>query len=529
MERRQCMNIPLNIILDNLSEYNLVNYVEDSDNKNFNLVNLFPPKPRELPMNHLYVGRLSEILSATWRVPSICCIALRDRMQDDEETSARMKNLIVLNCNADLFDLFTSIQRVFFRIFDWVNRMNEHIIRNRTIQDVLVLSEPILGNFITISDSTLSLMAYTPDIECDCPTSRFLVEHGYHSEETIAMFQRNNMPEHWAKATDIYVNTSHVASPYDYVSKVVRYNNSYFSHVIMICNNNPPTKGLLELFRILVEHLMVCFERLWRDSNGPTHIYDSIIRNLIEDKDLSPEIIHTRAQYAGLPVKGRFRLFNVLPEGSVDTLMQRFGCDVLDHIPDAKVTLYNHGFIILLTLPSGKNERDQEVREYLEQMLEKYDAHCGMSDEFELLSDLKIAYEQSEIALQYGSLKTMLPFSSSALRGSLRFYSYESYYPCHLLCSSPENVRMAKRTRAFRALQTLQEYDDQHETNNLSLLYFYLINDRRATETAARLHMHRNNVIYRIGRIEELIDMDLDDSSVRFRLLLAYEMYSLSK
>ena len=523
------MNIPLNIILDNLGEYNLVNYVEEPDSRSFGLVNLFPTRERELPPEHLYVGKLSEVLTAEWRTQEICCIALRDRMQDDEETPERMKNLIVLNCNADLFDLFTGLQRVFFRIFNWINTMNEYIIQNRTIQDMLVLSEPILGNFITISDSTLSLVAYTPDIECDCPVSRFLVEHGYHSEETISLFQSNNMPEHWATATDIYVNDSHVASPYTYASKVVRYNNAYFSHVIMICNNNPPTKGVLELFRMLIDHLMVFFERLWRGNSGPTHTYDGIIRNLIEDRDLSPEIIQTRAQYAGLPSKARFRLFTVRPEGSTDTLMQRFGRDVLDHVPESKVTLYNHGFIILLADAPGRQDHVQSVREYLEQMLERYNAHCGMSDEFDSLLDLKIAYEQTEIALQYGSLKTMLPFSSSALRGSLRLHSYESYYPCHLLCSSPENVRMAQRTRAYRALKTLQEYDDQHATNNLALLYFYLTNDRRATETAARLHMHRNNVIYRISRIEEMIDMELSDSSVRFRLLLAYEMFSLGK
>ena len=199
------MNIPLSIILDELGEYNLVNYVEDPDDRSFDLVNLFPPRPRQLSKNHIYVGKLSEMLFASWREPEICCIALRDRLQDASETPERLKNMIVLNANADLFDLFTSTQRIFFHIFDWVNKMNEYIIQNRTLQDMLVLSEPVLGNFITISDSTLSLMAYTPHIDCDCPTSRFLVDHGYHSEETISMFQRNNMPERWAKATTTHI------------------------------------------------------------------------------------------------------------------------------------------------------------------------------------------------------------------------------------------------------------------------------------------------------------------------------------
>ena len=39
------------------------------------------------------------------------------------------------------------------------------------------------------------------------------------------------------------------------------------------------------------------------------------------------------------------------------------------------------------------------------------------------------------------------------------------------------------------------------------------------------MHMHRNNVIYRIGKICDMISMDLDQCGVRFRLLMAYEIY----
>lgn len=475
------------------------------------------------------MGKLSEVLAADWRSDDICCIVLRDRIQDDYETPERLRNLLVLNCNSDMLDIFAKVQRTFFQIFDWHNQMNEYVIQNRSLQDLLVLSEPVIGNFITVSDSSLSLMAYTPNIECDCPTSRYLVENGYHSAETVAMFKRYNMLEQWSKATDIYVNKVHAVSPYDYACKVVRYSNAYFAHVVMICNNKLPTQGVLDLFTMLLEHLMVCFERLWRDSNGPTHIYDGLIRNLIEDRELPRDIIHERAQYAGLPVEANFRLMKVEPVNETNALVQRFGQEILDCIPESKVTLYDGGLVVLVIRSDENNERMTVIEDSLEQMLERYNARCGMSDQFDYLSDLKQAYEQADIALRYGSCQTMLPFSGSTLKGSLRLYSYERYYPCYLLCGTPENMRLARNTRASRALRKLQDYDIQHDTNNLELLYLYLNNDRRATDTAALLHMHRNNVIYRISRIEELIDMDLNDSSTRFRLLLAYEMFSNGK
>jgi len=85
-------------------------------------------------------------------------------------------------------------------------------------------------------------------------------------------------------------------------------------------------------------------------------------------------------------------------------------------------------------------------------------------------------------------------------------------------------MSISTSTGAYKALEKLIDYDKQHGSNNVELLYNYLSNDRKATETAALMHMHRNNVIYRVGRICEIIGMDLDDSRSRFSLLLAYEL-----
>ena len=93
------------------------------------------------------------------------------------------------------------------------------------------------------------------------------------------------------------------------------------------------------------------------------------------------------------------------------------------------------------------------------------------------------------------------------------------------MMSSPESEKIAKSNFAFKTLLELYRYDQEHNTNNLELLYVYLVNDRKATETAEITHMHRNNVIYRISRISEMADIDLDDAQVRFRLLLAYELF----
>jgi DNA-binding PucR family transcriptional regulator len=56
------------------------------------------------------------------------------------------------------------------------------------------------------------------------------------------------------------------------------------------------------------------------------------------------------------------------------------------------------------------------------------------------------------------------------------------------------------------------------------VLRTYLRHERRAAETATELHMHRNNVAYRVGRIEELLGIDLNDWRVRQNLMTSFLM-----
>ena len=520
------MKINLSIIMDELVPYKPESHVIDK-NIAFSAVNILPTRRRVLHVNHIYIGKLSDIFSAEWRTDDIYCVAVRDRIKDDDETEERLKNIIVLNSNCDVLDVFTAIQRCFFKIIEWNEKMKDYLIQNRSMQDFLNLSEDIIGNYITVSDSSFSLVACTSGLSCEgCPTTSFLVENGYHSAEKISTFNKLNMPERWSKATDIYVNNNPHISIYDYANKVVRYNNTYFAHVIMLFNYKPASDGLLDLFRMLLNNLMIFFERQWNQREGSLfHIYDRLIGGLIEE-ELSTDIIAERVRYSGLPLYSNFRFIKVSIECNVNVMLQRMGRDFIDHIPESKVTVFKESLAVLLINPVDTKGWFEQKEKVIEEILERYGAKCGISDSFNSLVDLKNAYEQAEIALKYGSHQSFLPFSGNASMSSLRMFSYESYYPCYLISSNPNTARLAQTTKASTTLKKLYEYDKQHGTNNLELLYVYLNNDRKATETSNIIHMHRNNVIYRINRICEMFDLDLDDSRVRFRLLLAYEIFS---
>ena len=46
--------------------------------------------------------------------------------------------------------------------------------------------------------------------------------------------------------------------------------------------------------------------------------------------------------------------------------------------------------------------------------------------------------------------------------------------------------------------------------------------------TAKRMHMHRNSIIYRLQKIQDVLELDLDDPDVRLRLMISFRILEMT-
>jgi purine catabolism regulator len=76
-------------------------------------------------------------------------------------------------------------------------------------------------------------------------------------------------------------------------------------------------------------------------------------------------------------------------------------------------------------------------------------------------------------------------------------------------------------------LAPLTRYDEQHNTDLLPTLNAYFNNNGNMARTAHVLNIHRNTLVYRLSRITEIIQLDMDDSNVRLNLHLALKVRRL--
>jgi phosphoribosyl-AMP cyclohydrolase len=70
----------------------------------------------------------------------------------------------------------------------------------------------------------------------------------------------------------------------------------------------------------------------------------------------------------------------------------------------------------------------------------------------------------------------------------------------------------------------LQRYDEKQHTEFARTLYHFIANERSLTSTSRALHIHRNTLIYRIKRINELLESDLQDPDERMFIYISFQL-----
>ncbi len=71
-----------------------------------------------------------------------------------------------------------------------------------------------------------------------------------------------------------------------------------------------------------------------------------------------------------------------------------------------------------------------------------------------------------------------------------------------------DDLPLLNSTYASVVVRSIAKDDAERGTDNYQFLYEYLMCERRANIVAEKLHMHRNNVKYRIDRIEGAYGID---------------------
>ncbi len=157
----------------------------------------------------------------------------------------------------------------------------------------------------------------------------------------------------------------------------------------------------------------------------------------------------------------------------------------------------------------GRRIEEQVKTEYPDSVLV-----AGMSGPAPTLSEWPQVYDEALQAMQLGErlqIKQVVQFSSLGV---------------YQLLVQLEEIP-AVRTFADQVIGPLVKYDADHNSSLVKTIDAYFGHHGNISQTAESLFIHRNTLLYRLERIQELTKHDLNQSNMRLALHLSLKLWQL--
>ncbi len=267
------------------------------------------------------------------------------------------------------------------------------------------------------------------------------------------------------------------------------------------------------LLEYLAGHVQTALERgCLLQSDDPRDLEQSFYE-LLQHGHTEETVLKKRLEYQKWKPGDRFLCIRLLVSSrDFSTHAVYFTCRRLENMFAGIYAFHYHeGIVIVLNMEkinSDISEFFQRFAVFMREGLFKAGISC-QGDDF---MELKFYYQQCLAALEMGEKENPMFW----------MYKFEDYVLSYLFYQGSR--KLLPQMYCEPGLLKLKSYDEEHSTEFFKTLYIYLVNDRNIAHTSGRLYIHRSTLLYRLEKIKKILELNLDEYKVRFRLLLSYEI-----
>lgn len=483
-------------------------------------VALLPSNVSLLDTSILWCGLLTNILSLSYELRNGNSF-LAFGSDDEYSDIAQDCNMIFFSQNPGLPnllpDIFNETARILCRLNDWEHRLDLAIANGKKIQDLLDISESIIKNPFVMWNPSFEIIAYSKNIPIQRPQMQKILQEGRFSSDDIEHLTRMG----YLKDSDKYEKLTLCYPPNwmdcPFALRVYTEEQSTVVSMVNYFLYSQPTASQIELLHKFESKINTYVKSLLRTgARRKSLIYEPILIDLIEGRLLDQYEVADRLKAVRIPFNGMYRMYQIKFEKYTSSLDHFTRLRFKSIFPMGKIIHYRDCLLVLNKEDNLYNKPSSEeyVRSNLEKLLEVCSAWAGVSDIVPDLSNIRSTYLQTEAAHRIGKLngdnKRIWKYSDISFFEMVNYYTTQSGINANQLY--------------YRPLEMLIDKDRATGNNNLQLLDAYLNFDRNITLTAKHLNLHRNSVIYRVEKIEQMLEGSLDDPDLRFKLLVSLKV-----
>ncbi|MCI9133330.1 MAG: PucR family transcriptional regulator [Lachnospiraceae bacterium] len=380
--------------------------------------------------------------------------------------------------------------------------------RSHSIEPIINLAAAKLGNSLVLLDANFKILACSTIFPIDDPLWEENIRLGYCTYEFVSAVQQIDAVKNAARNSDPVVVTCY-ASPLRKLSSKIFVRGSLVGIVLMLEKETPISPLHFQLLPVIsaAARDAVCRYAPYLFSDNT--IYEKLLYDLLigaPPEEIAPQLtgLSFSPHLCALCIRqSRYLGQKHLKEEVAGRLLQ---C-----LPNTRFTFHENGIAALVPLGDAP-QLTPDMGKALEELAEKEYLRIGVSNLFFQVENFSKRYAQAMRALELSS--RLHPEATVCL------YSDYAFYDLLWAANDPDLLGLY----CHPALAILSRYDHANGTDFYHTLEAYLACGCSVKDTAQKLFIHRNSLNYRLERIRQLTQADLDHSKVRFLLEMSYRI-----
>ncbi|MCU6761182.1 carbohydrate diacid transcriptional activator CdaR [uncultured Roseburia sp.] len=481
------MKLSMWILHEWLKKYNPESSIKDS-RLNISSVRLFSP---DITMDSsiLYIG-CAEDFSQPKNFGTLCIHG------NDTIHLKTVRKEEVLNALLQAFDFYSQ----------WNDHMLEMIYSGQSASDLLAYTEKLFPYPVFLLDSNQSLLAMSLNTDYKTKNTQWenLREFGHSDINLILDFNANH--SYVFQYTGLYhlKYTNFADHPAYFYNFFI--NENLVGLAGLVDDEDKFSRGILDVFILLCQYFDLWFQTHAQEQN--TLLLESVLHQAFTEQPFDSDSLQIQFERMGWP-SGCQKLLIVLENISEQFNLNNQFCRIINHsVPDCYAILHNQNVCILCGCSS---RTDLPISWKLRNYIKSGNYYGCYSDTFTDFKNLHDYFWQAFVTTEFCQKK---PGHLASYREFTLTYAFSIIH------------RYMDIRFVHPEVLLLLEYDRAHHTEFSKTLHAYLRYERSPVRTAEYLNIHRHSLGYRLKRIYELCNFDLNNEKDRLHILNSYAYLS---
>lgn len=399
------------------------------------------------------------------------------------------------------------INKITELIYNDYPQLIQLVTKNNSIENILNLAAEILENPLIMTDNSYHLLAYSKNQNICDPIWQKIIENDYCPYNIVQMMKKEGFLDKLStEKSPVFLEKGKFS---DFVRRLVcevNINDKVKGLIALLEYNKDITPLDKEILKFV--SLLTAAELSKTDAidKAKGKLKNDFIRDLIKGNFNKNNLAVNRAKALNWKLKDYFQIICIRKKNN-----ERFTGQHLHSVqsltkktfPEVKVSSSYNEIIILLI--KDKIKLQNTILKKLKDYCSNYNLKLGIGRQKSKLININERYREAN-----KSLKISKKINENKV---VNFYRDLNIY---------DIVKEIGEEKFPNELNKLINYDDNNNSELVKTLKTYYDEGQNMNKTSKSLYIHRNTVKYRLDKISDLIDIDINNPHNRIKLELGF-------